>query len=132
MKKFNHSSTFPAPVSQGWRFRKQRTRSWDAAKTGGDDFGDLLYFLHGRQNCKVLQFGSRKDLPEPQDEKCQIYFHLCVCPVLKSTGSMLYLCHSKNGSQKQSRNYKTQPTKAYMKIQIQRKNKMKVMLRMLS
>lgn len=78
---FNHSSPLPAPVSQGWRFRIQTTRFRDAkaaeTEKGLLSFGDLSHFLHARQNWKVLQFGSGKDLPGSQDQKCQIYFHLC-------------------------------------------------------
>lgn len=94
---FNHSSPLPAPVSQGWGFRIQRTRLRDAktAETEGDVSGDLSYFLHGRQNCKVLKFGSRKDLPGPQDQKCQIYFFLCFEFVLKVL-FLLFLCYNSN------------------------------------
>ena len=77
-------------MSQGLEYQNTKNMVQGCCRSGPGCFGDLLYFLRGRQNCKVLQFGSGKDLPGLQDQKCQIYFHLCVCFVLKSADSGLF------------------------------------------
>lgn len=117
---FNHSLPLPAPVSQGWRFRIQRRKFRDAkaAETEGDVFGDLSYFLHGRQNCEVQQFGSGKDLPRPLDQKCQIYFPLVCLWYLFCSWKYWFCCvytWTKMEAISKAETAKTNPTKAKWK-----------------
>lgn len=78
--------------------------------------GDLSYFLHGRQNCKVLQFSWKSCLQGHEIRNVRFYLHLCgfcfAFFVLKRDQFFCFLGHNNNGCHKRYENSKTQPTKA--------------------
>lgn len=73
----HHSSRHPAPVSQGWGFRIQRTRFKDA-KIAGAENDDFSYFctLDRTVNCFDLQSG--KILHDHRNRSVRFIFLLCV------------------------------------------------------
>lgn len=101
---------FPCTSVTGWRFRIQRTWFRDTAETGRDVLVICCTFCMVDRTVKCYNLALEKIF---QDYKIRSvrFISTCFCFVLKSAGSVLFYAITKNGSKKQSINFKMQQQK---------------------